>query len=313
MPAHSRRPVVVDLFAGAGGFSEGAKMAGCQVAWAANHWELAVKYHAANHPGTDHKCQDLHQADWSEVPEHDILLASPACQGHSRARGRERPHHDAQRATAWAVVSCCEYRRPPFVVVENVREFLSWSLYPSWADALQRLGYTLTPHVIDAADHGVPQNRRRVFIVCALDDVDLRLPQRQHVPARAVIDLDGYRWSKINKPGRSPTTLWKIDNGRRDHGDLFVMPFYGNTHTGRSMERPLGTVTTRDRWAVIHGDKMRMLQPAELRAAMGFPASYQLPPNKREAVHLMGNAVCPPVARDIIDALFPERSRASIC
>ncbi len=93
----------IDLFAGAGGFSTGAKMAGCSVVWAANHWRQAVDVHASNHPGTDHACQDLHQTDWTTGPAHDLLLASPACQGHSRARGKERAHHDAQRSTAWAV------------------------------------------------------------------------------------------------------------------------------------------------------------------------------------------------------------------
>ena len=69
----------IDLFAGAGGFSEGARDAGCRVVWAANHWQAAVETHAANHPHTDHACQDLHQADWTAVPRHDLLLASPAC------------------------------------------------------------------------------------------------------------------------------------------------------------------------------------------------------------------------------------------
>ncbi|MGH8758958.1 MAG: DNA cytosine methyltransferase, partial [Burkholderiales bacterium] len=87
----------IDLFAGAGGFSTGAQMAGCKVVWAANHWPTAVDIHAANHPGTMHACQDLRQTDWRDVPAHDILLASPACQGHSRARGKERPHHDAMQ------------------------------------------------------------------------------------------------------------------------------------------------------------------------------------------------------------------------
>ncbi len=94
----------IDLFAGAGGFTEGAIEAGIEVMWAANHWPLAVEYHTANHPSTYHLCQDLHQADWSQVPAHDLLLASPACQGHSRARGTEMPHHDALRSTAWAIV-----------------------------------------------------------------------------------------------------------------------------------------------------------------------------------------------------------------
>ena len=57
-------------------------MAGCSVVYAANHWPLAVEWHAANHPGTDHACQDLQQADFTALPDHDVLLASPSCQGH---------------------------------------------------------------------------------------------------------------------------------------------------------------------------------------------------------------------------------------
>jgi DNA (cytosine-5)-methyltransferase 1 len=122
--------IAIDLFAGAGGFSEGARMAGVSVAWAANHWAEAVRWHACNHPGATHACQDLQQADFRDAPPHDVLLASPACQGHSRARGTDRPHHDAQRSTAWAVVTCAEVHRPPVVVVENVPEFADWTLYP---------------------------------------------------------------------------------------------------------------------------------------------------------------------------------------
>lgn len=51
----------IDLFAGAGGFSTGAQMAGVEVVWAANHWPVAVETHAANHPETAHVCQGQHQ------------------------------------------------------------------------------------------------------------------------------------------------------------------------------------------------------------------------------------------------------------
>ena len=44
----------IDLFAGAGGFTEGADKAGIQVVWAANHWPLAIEYHLADHPCTQH-------------------------------------------------------------------------------------------------------------------------------------------------------------------------------------------------------------------------------------------------------------------
>lgn len=297
----------IDLFAGAGGFSEAARMAGFEVVWAANHWKLAVDSHADNHPSTLHSCQDLHQADWTKVPYHDILCASPCCQGHSPARGKDRPHHDAQRSTAWAVVSCAEYHREEVVIVENVPEFLKWVLYPAWADAMARLGYCISPHIIDAADHGVPQNRVRLFLVCTKSKAPLvlTLPKTPHVPVNNVIDWNFPKWSPVDKPGRSVATLARIDAGRSRFGHRFVAPYYGSGSgtTGRSLDRPIGAITTRDRWAIIDGDRMRMFQPHEVKEIMGFRKDYHLRGNKRMVVNMLGNAVCPPQARDVLAAV----------
>lgn len=299
--------VAVDLFAGAGGFSTGAVMAGCRVAWAANHWPTAVQWHAANHPGTTHACQDLQQADFREAPAHDLLLASPACQGHSPARGKERPHHDAQRATAWAVVTCAEVHRPAAVIVENVPAFADWCLYPAWCAAMHALGYALAPMVLDAADSGVPQHRLRLFIVGTRSrhPVELRLPRRPHRAAAEAIDFGAGRWTPVDKPGRSRATLARVAAGRRQFGERFVAPFYGSGSgtTGRSLQRPIGTLTTRARWAVIDGDRMRMVLTSEGRPLMGLPTSYALPANEATAWHLIGNAVVPQQAADIINAL----------
>lgn len=297
----------IDLFAGAGGFSTGARMAGARVLWAANHWPTAVQWHAANHPGTAHACQDLQQADFRDAPAHDILLASPACQGHSRARGTDKPHHDAQRATAWAVVTCAEVHRPEACVVENVTEFAEWVLWPAWCAAMHALGYALAPMVLDAADHGVPQHRRRLFVVATRSrhPIELVLPRREHRPASDVIDFAAGRWSQIDRPGRSARTLARIVAGRRQHGARFVAPYYGSGsgETGRSLARPIGTLTTRARWALVDGDRMRMVLAAEGRELMGLPGAYRLPTDEKTAWHLIGNAVCPLVAADIINAL----------
>ena len=295
----------IDLFAGAGGFSEGARMAGVEVVWAADHWQIAVETHATNHPGTEHSCQDLHQADWTQVPAHDILLASPACQGHSRARGKDRPHHDATRSTAWAVVSALECHRPPLFLVENVPEFAKWQLFRAWRSALEALGYSLLPQVIDAADHGVPQHRRRLFILGtrSKSPLFLDLPRRSHTMAADIVDVAKGAWTQVRRTGRAAATLARISRGRRDHGERFLIGYYGNEHGGRSLHRPVGTLTTRDRWAIVDGDRMRMLTPDEVRAGMGFPKEYRLPENRRLAVHLLGNAVCPPVARDLLQSI----------
>ena len=295
----------IDLFAGLGGFTQGATQAGVEVVWAANHWQAAVDFHSANHPHTTHSCQDLHQANWMDVPKHDLLLASPSCQGFSPARGTDRPHHDAARSTAWAVVSCAEYHRPEFAIIENVPGFLTWSLYPAWKQAMELLGYSLSVNTIDAADFGVPQHRVRVFIVLSRSKTPfkLNLPKVAHTPVRSCLDLDGWNWSPI--AGHCEATVKRAARGRADHGELFVMPYYGQGYgeTGRSLDRPLGTVTTRDRWALVRGDQMRMIQAPEYRAIMGFPDSYQLPSSRKLAIHLLGNAVCPPVPAEIIRQL----------
>lgn len=295
----------IDLFAGAGGFTTGATMAGVDVVWAANHWQDAVDIHTANHPDALTVCQDVQQADWTQVPAMDIILASPACQGHSKARGKDRAHHDAARSTAWAVVSACEYHSPRAFVVENVPEFLDWNLYPAWSTAMTALGYTMAHHVIDAADVGVPQHRQRVFIVGTLDESahHFHIERQEHVSARSFINFEAGNWTDVNKPGRASKTLGRIARGRAVYGDEFLLAYYGSERGGRSLDRPIGTITTRERHAVVQGDRMRMLTLEENIAAMGFPADYTVPGAKKRAVHMLGNAVCPPVAQAVVSEL----------
>lgn len=290
----------IDLFAGLGGFSEGARQAGATVLWAANHWPLAVELHAANHPEADHACQDLQQANFGRVPDCDVVLASPCCQGHTKAKGKEKPGSDASRATAWAVTAAVEAKKPRAVIVENVEEFTDWICYPAWRASLECQGYRLTEVLVDAADLGVPQHRTRVIVFGVRTGAPLMVeqPKTAHMPFATVADLSAGKWSPVEKRGRAEKTLRRVERGRREFGPTFVMPYYsgGSGLTGRSLARPLGTVTTRDRWALVDGDMMRMLRVDEYRAAMGFHAGYQLPKNRADAIMALGNAICPAVA-----------------
>lgn len=292
----------IDLFAGLGGLTDGAEQAGVRVVWFANHWKPAVDIHSANHPRAEARCQDLHQADFTAAPLTDIGLAAPCCQGHSRARGTDRPRHDAARSTAWAVVTCAEVHRQRAWVVENVPEFLQWELYPAWESAMEALGYSVSPHIVDAADHGVPQHRVRVFIICTRSKAPLRLklPRREHVAARAIVTRAG-TWSPVSR--MCSNTRARIRAGRKLHGSRFLIAYYGNEKGGRSLDRPIGTITTRDRYALVSGDRMKMLSAGECRDFMGFRPDYILPRSSTLAKHMLGNAVCPPVARDIVRAL----------
>lgn len=294
---------VVDLFAGAGGFSTGAVQAGCRVIWAANHWKEAVHVHECNHPKTFHSCQDLQQADFTLLPEYDVLLASPSCQGHSRARGTDKPRHDAARSTAWAVVACVEATQPKAFVVENVTEFVGWTLYPQWRSCMESLGYKLAVNVLNAADFGVAQSRVRVFITGSKNKpLEILVnPYKTPVPFKDLIEPGDYKWSPISEKAKSTRQKW--DKGRKDFGDDFLIAYYGSERGGRSIKKPIGTITTKERFALVNQDRMRMLSLSEYKNAMGFPKDYLLPKSKSQALHMLGNAVCPPVAKEILTQL----------
>lgn len=292
---------VVDLFCGAGGESVGLRAAGARIVAAVNHWPVAVATHTAAHPETVHHCEDAAILDPTTLPAHDLLWASPSCTGHTPARGVDKPHHDTARATAWCVVRVAETHLPQCIVVENVPAFARWKLYPAWRLALSLLGYRLSEQVIDAADCGVPQERARLFVVGvrARRPLVIPAPSMPRVNARAIIDIDAGTWH----PWRSyaPRSVERITDAVHAQGDVCLVPYYGSpsSHAGRSLDRPIGTLTTHDRYVVVRGDVARVLTVAEMLALHGFPAGYPLTGTRGERVMQVGNAVCPPVAEHI--------------
>lgn len=312
---------VIDLFAGAGGSSEGARQAGATVRWAANHWPLAVEVHRRNHPTTHHECQDLHECDWSVVSDTvgpiDVVLASPACQGHSKASTAggtgaraSAPKHDADRSTAWAVVSCLEVVRPPVAVVENVVELRDWVLYRSWLGALAALGYTAAEHVVDAASLGVPQHRDRLFVVLSRSSSPLRLslPTVEPVAARTVLDDRDTGWRPIDE--LPPAARARIERASVRYGDEFLAHYVSDDH-GHSLDAPMKAVTTKHQWCLVRrrgtgrGRRLerRMFSSREYARAMTFPDAYRLTGRVSDDCRLVGNAVPPMVMRAIVQEI----------
>lgn len=292
---------VVDLFAGWGGFSLGAEQAGCRLVFAANHWPLAVARHAAAFPEARHECQDLRQADWTSLPEYDLLLASPACQGHSTAsQPRRRKYHDALRATAWAVIDCAEMTRPRAVLVENVLSFRRWALYRLWREALGVLGYHVTELVAHASHFGVPQRRSRLFVAATRAPLVFELPSETEVGFGQCLEVDDDGWRPISmaQPGaRERMLLARLRWGSR----RAFLSQHVTGHSGVPLEEPIRTITTKDHWVLVEGDRYRKLTLRELARGMGFPDSYELPRVARSTViRGLGNAVSPPVARELV-------------
>lgn len=290
----------VDLFAGWGGFTLGAEQAGVRVAYAANHWSLAVEVHQHNHPATHHECQDLRQADWTRLPKYELLLASPACQGHSEAsQPKRRQYHDAMRATAWAVVDCADVTNPRAIVVENVPQFREWRLYPDWCSALRRMGYHLSENVVLASEHGVPQRRPRLFITATRREFKLELARTAEPAFEPCIDWGAPGWRHVRNA--TPGAQARIAKGRANHGRRFLSQ-HVTGHPGVPLHEPIRTVTTKDQWIVVDGEQYRPLTLREYARAMTFPESYSWPNDllRADVVKGLGNAVPPLLAEQVV-------------
>jgi DNA (cytosine-5)-methyltransferase 1 len=179
--------LAADLFCGAGGFTtallrELAKMGvDCELT-AINHNPVAIATHSRNHPRARHEIMDLNTADPAAlVPEGklDILLASPTCTFHSRARGG-KPTSDQERMDPWVIVTWCTKLRVQRLICENVPEFVEWGpvdrktgrpikarkgeYFRAFLATLELLFKHVGWQIVTAADHGDATTRARFFL-----------------------------------------------------------------------------------------------------------------------------------------------------
>ncbi len=211
--------ISVDLFCGAGGTSEGIRQALLESpAFAVNHNPDAIGVHDINHPETVHLESDVFAADpeiyISPSKQIGLLSASPSCVHFSTARGG-KPLDREIRDQAWVVCNWCEHPNPRFnprvVIVENVREFLTWapltsenkidkryidkdglgSTFKEWRSRLIDAGYTVEYKVLNAAAYGVPTKRHRLMIVARRDGLPIRFPKATHGPRNSPAVLAG--------------------------------------------------------------------------------------------------------------------------
>lgn len=308
----------VDMFCGGGGSSWGARAAGAEIVCGIDAWDVATRTFADNFPGAlaVNRRMDATTtpADLGIEGPVDLLLASPECTNHTCARG-SRPRDEASRSTANFVLRFAEDLSPRWVVVENVVQMRSWDGYPALIEGLEDLGYVVRPEIVDAAAFGVPQTRRRLFLICDREGAPGPLVRTHVVEPRAkdVLDPDyAYRSTPLRSDRRAKGTLERAERAIAALGEgvPFLIVYYGSDGAGgwQPLDRPLRTLTTLDRFGLVtwrEGTPMlRMLQVPELRRAMGFGLDYVMAQGtRRDRIRLLGNGVCPPVMDTIVRGL----------
>lgn len=192
--------LVVDIFAGAGGASEGLDGAGWFVNVAINHDEEALLMHAINHPHTLHIQDDVWNVDArTDIPPGPIgvLWASPSCTHFSRAKGTATLDNQT-RALPWVIVSMAKVRRPRILICENVPEMVTWGpladdgrplpgtkgdTFKQFVWRLETLGYKVEWRVLHAHHYGAPTSRKRLFLIARCDGGEIVWPAATHGPA----------------------------------------------------------------------------------------------------------------------------------
>lgn len=217
----SIRPLrTLDVFAGCGGLSEGLHRAGAaDCRWAIENLEAAAHAYSLNNKtcavfnedcnallrdamaGATHSGAGLRLPKQGEV---ELLCGGPPCQGFSGMnRFNSREYSNFKNSLVASYLSYCDYYRPKFFILENVRNFVAFKkgmVLKLTLRALLDMGYQCTFGVLQAGNYGVPQTRRRLIILAAAPGYALPLyPEPTHVFSRRACSLtttiDGKRFA----------------------------------------------------------------------------------------------------------------------
>ena len=159
---------VVSLFSGGGGLDIGFKRAGFDIVWAIDINQDAVNSYKKN-VGEEIICGDLYEVDETKIPRCDFVIGGPPCQSFSLAGNR---HSDDQRGRlVWRYIDIIKELQPKGFLFENVTGLVSAKnsngekILPLLFKAFSDIDYNLSYQIVNAADYGVPQLRKRVIIV----------------------------------------------------------------------------------------------------------------------------------------------------
>lgn len=196
---------VCELFAGVGGFRLGLENSSKKwtTVWA-NQWEPGKKDQYAfdcycKHFGysPNHVNEDISSVNKTKIPKHNLLVGGFPCQDYSVARTGAKGINGVKGVLWWDIRDILECKRPKFVLLENVDRLIKSPANQRGRDfgiilsCFDQLGYSVEWRIINAADYGFAQRRRRIFIFAYHHDTDYSKKQNAFRPAK-IINKSGF-------------------------------------------------------------------------------------------------------------------------
>lgn len=342
---------MVDAFSGIGGFHYGAKLAASKVGFEIE-CSMAIEkdFDAATNYELNHLIKpfgDINDLTPSSVPDHDLLTGGFPCQPFSRngkyynKNNRTLGENEERGNLFLRLADILLAKKPKFFIFENVNGLLSMKNYDgskafdAIVHILTECGYSISWQILDSKDFGVPQQRKRVYIVGIRSDLNFTYrfvsPNIRTVPLLDITELsvDSYfllenRWKNL-KNHRIPGTRFEALKAAYESGkwakplsfvnEVYpVAIIYGDTPSGGPRQQDklysyMGispTIATFELTAPAFdfNSGWRKLTPRECYRLQGFSDSHKIPKSHIIAYRQAGNAVTVNVVAWVIENLL---------
>jgi len=339
----ANQPTAIDLFSGAGGVTTGFKDAGVRVLAAVDTDPVSRKTYSANNPEVEVLADDLFRLVPSTLLNRlnlrkgdlTILTACAPCQTFSSLSAKNRRSRDPRNKLVERVVDFVEVLKPRAVVMENVPLLAAQRRFLTTVRRVRKLGYGVRHAIVDAADFGVPQRRRRLVLIALRGVRDEAVPlltsdhplvapfasrqtvrdafatlkaipadDRLHRPRTNYPELVARRIAAIPPDGGSRYTL-PADLQLKCHKKLVKTDGHGsgNVYGRMKWDDVAPTLTTRCTTPAcgryLHPEKNRAITLREAAILQAFPADYHFEGGVMSIQAQIGNAVPPLLARAV--------------
>jgi len=328
-PLEGDGPTVLELFAGCGGMALGFKRAGFRTMLAVEWDADACNSLRANITERVAQCA---VEEIEEFPKADVVAGGPPCQGFSNLG--ERVPYDPRRQLWRHFLRAVEQSEPAAFVMENVQPLLKSQEYVEIRSAAESLGYEVDGWVLNSADYGTPQTRKRAIVIGLRGSEKPPPPPQTHVQPgkRNLKTNDLPPWKTVQEAigdlpfeptgenwhiGRNPTEKSKRryacipPGGNRWDLPLELMPecWKRKTKGGTDLfgrlwwDRPSVTIRTEfykpEKGRYLHPEADRPITHREAARLQGFPDDFEFCGTKINVAKQIGNAVPPPMAEAI--------------
>ncbi len=276
---------VLDLFSGCGGLSLGFQNAGFHIVAAFDKWEPAVRVYRDNfnHPIYDTDLGSQEGQDFVKSHNFNMIIGGPPCQDFSSAGKRDETLGRADLTISYArIIEACN---PEFFVMENVERIQKSRILKDAIQIFKNCGYGLTAHVLDASYCGVPQSRKRFFLVGHKSSKDNFLkPYFEKNISKNQMTLFDYFGDKLG--------LEHYYRHPRSYARRGIFSIHEPSPTIRGVNRPLPKGYTKHSGDPVDiSPKIRPLSTKERSMIQTFPENFILNGSKTDLEQIIGNAV----------------------